>query len=101
MVLIEMIEHHLHRTLALLNWVVLGHDPHRDHRMSGIKTRDGSQSPSMRKLLQRKLIRYYDGFSSPEWEDARIQSAHTMKAYLAFGPTGLLRRIANCTITGR
>jgi len=40
-VLIEVIEHHLHRTLMLLDWVVLGHDQHPSHRRKRHQTRDG------------------------------------------------------------
>ena len=41
-VLIKMIEHHLHRTLALLDRVVLRHDPHPPHRRKRHQTRNGS-----------------------------------------------------------
>jgi len=41
-VLIKVIEHHLHRTLTLLDWVVLGHDQHPSHRRKRHQTRNGS-----------------------------------------------------------
>jgi integrase/recombinase XerC len=36
-----MIEHHLHRTLTLLDWVMVGHDQHPSHRRKRHQTRNG------------------------------------------------------------
>src|SRR3954465_2744978 len=49
-VLIKVIEHHLHRTLTPLDWVVLGHDQHPSHRRKRHQTRNGSNSPAGRRV---------------------------------------------------
>jgi hypothetical protein len=41
-VLIKMIEHHFHRTLTLLDRLMLGHDLHPSHRTKRHQTRNGS-----------------------------------------------------------
>jgi hypothetical protein len=42
LVLIKMIEHHLHRTLTLIDRVMLGHDLHPSHRRKRHQTRNGT-----------------------------------------------------------
>lgn len=42
LILTEMIEHHLNRTLTLLDWLMLGHNRHPSHRRKRHQTRDCS-----------------------------------------------------------